>query len=111
MTTIELKSFDSNRSSSSSNSFHNLEKGEFDLFQWKDHNIGHIERMQLATLTKQKSSKSSWQIEWILVIHHGYTFTGAEEKLQSQSFVRCFSFCFRKNYGKSNNQIRSSDRY
>ena len=66
-TTIELKSL---------SNVHSLEKGQLDLFQWKDENIGHIERMQLAAVKKQKSSKSSWQIEWILVIHHGYTFTG-----------------------------------
>lgn len=53
-----------------------LEKYQFDIFQWQDHNIGNIERMHLQLYSENKQSKCQWPIEWMFVVHNGYSFTG-----------------------------------
>ncbi|CAF0962118.1 unnamed protein product [Adineta steineri] len=53
-----------------------LEKHQFDIFQWQDHNIGTIERMHLQLYSENKQSKCQWPIDWMFVIHHKYSFTG-----------------------------------
>ncbi len=53
-----------------------LEKYQFDIFQWEDSNIGNIERMCLQLYSENKHIKSQWPIEWLFVIHNGYSFTG-----------------------------------
>ena len=53
-----------------------LEKHQFDVFQWQDDNIGNIERIQLQLFPENGRIKCQWPVEWILVIHHGYSFTG-----------------------------------
>jgi hypothetical protein len=53
-----------------------LQKYQFDIFQWQDYNIGNIERMRLQLYSQNKQSKCQWPIEWIFVIHNGYSFTG-----------------------------------
>jgi hypothetical protein len=53
-----------------------LQKYQFDIFQWQDYNIGNIERMCLQLYSSDKQSKCQWSIEWMFVIHNGYSFTG-----------------------------------
>lgn len=81
-TTIQLKPIDAMRPAASLNNLHALEKGHLDLFQWRDANIGHIERIHLVVTGKHKPSKCQWNIEWVLVIHHGYTFSGLLGNIQ-----------------------------
>lgn len=63
-------------SSSSMNNNIALKKYQFDIFQWKNSNIENIERMSLQLYSENKQSKCQWPIEWIFVIHYGYSFTG-----------------------------------
>ncbi|CAF3414290.1 unnamed protein product [Rotaria socialis] len=74
-TNINLKSSARIHSSSTNNSIA-LEKYQFDIFQWQDHNIGNIDRMRLQLCSENKESKCRWPIEWMFIIHHGYNFTG-----------------------------------
>lgn len=74
-TDISLKSSLNMHSSSTNNSMA-LEKHQFDIFQWQDYNIGNIERMRLQLCSENKESKCQWPIEWMFIVHHGYSFTG-----------------------------------
>jgi hypothetical protein len=67
--------------SSSINNNLALEKYQFDIFQWQDSNLGPIERIRLQLYSENKSTKSQWPIEWLLVIHNGYSFTGKNIRL------------------------------
>jgi hypothetical protein len=62
--------------SSSINNNTALQKSQFDIFQWQDYNINNIERMHLQLYSDNKQSKYHWPIEWMFVIHNGYSFTG-----------------------------------
>lgn len=67
-TEIDLKS--------STNFDHALQKYQFDIFQWQDHHIGNIERIRLQLYAANKQTKCQWPIEWVLIIHNGYSFSG-----------------------------------
>jgi hypothetical protein len=60
-----------------------LQKYQFDIFQWQDDSIGNIERMRLQLYSKSQQSKCQWPIEWMLVIHNGYSFTGRKFNFKS----------------------------
>ena len=53
-----------------------LEKYQLDIFQWQDRSIESIERMQLTLNSSSKQSRCHWPVEWMLVVHHGCSFTG-----------------------------------
>ncbi|CAF2992783.1 unnamed protein product [Rotaria sp. Silwood2] len=74
-TDINMKSSYRINSSSTNNNIA-LEKYQFDIFQWQDYNIGNIERIRLQLYAENKESKYQWPIEWMFVIHSGYSFTG-----------------------------------
>jgi hypothetical protein len=65
-----------NMQSPSTNNSIALEKSQLDIFQWQDHNIDNLERMHLELYSETKQSKCQWPIEWMFVIHNGYSFTG-----------------------------------
>ncbi|CAF3422411.1 unnamed protein product [Rotaria sp. Silwood1] len=74
-TDIKLKTSYRMHSSSTNNNIA-LEKYQFDIFQWQDYNIGNIERIRLQLYSENKESKCQWPIDWMFVIHNGYSFTG-----------------------------------
>ncbi|CAF0798269.1 unnamed protein product [Rotaria sordida] len=74
-TDINMKSSYRMHSSSTNNNIA-LEKYQFDIFQWQDYNIGNIERIRLQLYSENKESKCQWPIEWMFIIHNGYSFTG-----------------------------------
>ncbi len=74
-TEIDMKSSYRSHSSSTNNN-QALQKYQFDIFQWQDDNIGNIERMHLQLHSENKQSKCQWPIQWMFVIHNGYSFTG-----------------------------------
>lgn len=76
--------------SSSINNNISLEKHQFDIFQWQDKNIGNIEQMRLQLYSDNKESKYQWSIEWMFVIHHGYSFTGKNEIDVAKSLMILF---------------------
>jgi hypothetical protein len=76
-TEIILKSPDPTHSSSINNT-HSLEKSQLDVFQWHGSNVGRVERMQIHVPSNPKQPKCQWPIEWLFVVHHGYSFTGAD---------------------------------
>ncbi|CAF5143324.1 unnamed protein product, partial [Rotaria sp. Silwood1] len=73
-TDIKLKTSYRMHSSSTNNNIA-LEKYQFDIFQWQDYNIGNIERIRLQLYSENKESKCQWPIDWMFVIHNGYSFT------------------------------------
>ena len=74
-TEIDMKPSDRSHSSSINNPLA-LEKSQFDVFQWRDSNIGNIEQIRLQLYSENKQTKYQWPVEWLFVIHNGYSFTG-----------------------------------
>lgn len=60
----------------SANNHTPLGKHQLDVFRWQDRAIGNIERIQLQLHADGKQSKSPWSVEWMLIVQHGYSFTG-----------------------------------
>jgi len=52
------------------------QKYQFDICQWTDKNIEKIERINLILYSEIPQSNVQWSIEWLFVIHNGYSFTG-----------------------------------
>ena len=76
-TAMNLRASGRTSSSSSMNNSNALERNQFDIFRWQHANIGHIQRMQLNLHSDQKqSSKCQWAVQWIYVVHRGYSSSG-----------------------------------
>ena len=103
-TEIDLKSSYRLHSPSANNNYA-LQKYQFDIFQWQDHQMDNIERIRLQMYAENKQTKCQWPIEWMLIIHHGYSFSG--ENKRKSSMRSFFDFVGRIML----NRIMKNDRY